>query len=165
MKKLFVASKNLAKVEATKNVFNDFEVVSVNLELNYSKQPKNVNETINGARLRAKSLPNGYRLGLEAGVDIIDNKCFLVNYGVLIDKDNNEYIAGGTQVPLPDIIKDEIYINNLELKDAMNKHFGKVEELGGTIEIITNGKVTRVDIFTHICCLLKGELERKIKNA
>ena len=165
MEKLFLASLNKAKVEATKQVFDNFCVVPIEVKLDIS-QPLSEEETILCAKKRASLLEGGYRLGLEAGVTKILDKCFLVNYGVLIDPEGNEYYAGGTYLELPKEIEEELYQNHLELKDAMIKHFGNVlKETGGAIEVLTKGEVSRVDIFTHITKLLKGELERKKDNA
>ena len=164
MNKLYLASLNKAKIEATKQVFSDFDVIPVKVEIS-SKQPLSEVETINCAKERLKKVKDGYRLGLEAGTTIINDKCFLVNYGVLIDKDDKVYIAGGSYLELPEKIREELYNNHLELKDAMHKHYGDVlTEQGGTIEFFTNGLVKRVDIFTHIGKILKGELERKEKH-
>ena len=165
MEKLFLASLNKAKIEATKKVFDNFCVVPVEVKLS-TAQPLSEEETILCAKKRASLLEGGYRLGLEAGVTKIFDKCFLVNYGVLIDPDGNEYYAGGSYLELPKAIEEELYQNHLELKDAMIKHYGDVlKETGGAIEILTKGEVSRVDIFTHIAKILKGELERKKDNA
>ena len=165
MEKLFVATSNQAKIIATKKVFNDFEVIPVTTKCDNAKQPLSEDETLMCAKRRALSLESGYRLGLEAGVTIIDDRCFLVNYGVLIDKDNNFYYAGGHYFPLPDVIRDELYNNKLELKEAMTKHYGDViSEAGGTIEFLTNGIVSRVDIFISIGDMLKGQMMKKQKE-
>lgn len=161
MEKIYLASLNKAKVIATKKVFDDFEIIPTEVHMTIL-QPLSEEDTFNCAKNRALSLPNGYRLGLEAGAAIICDKCFLVNCGVLIDQDNHEYYAAGSYIELPNIIKNELYQNHLELKDAMIKHYGDViKETGGAIEFLTNGELTRVDIFTHIGKLLKGQLERK----
>lgn len=165
MEKLFVATSNQAKIIATKKVFNDFEVIPVDVKCDNTKQPLSEEETLKCAKNRALSIDGGYRLGLEAGVTIIDGSYFLVNYGVLIDKDDNIYCAGGHYFPLPDVIGDELYHNKLELKEAMIKHYGDViSQTGGTIEFLTNGMVTRVDIFTGIGNMLKGQMMKKQKE-
>ena len=159
MCKIYLVTNNSAKIKAAKTVFNDYEIeiVSASAEI---KQPLSSEETIECAKSRVRNLKEGIRIGLEAGTTLIDGNCFLCNYGVLIDEDDNEYIAGGTFYPLPDAIKDDLYVSHMELKDAMKKHFGDVvTENGGTIEYLTKGNVTRVDIFIHICKLLKGEMK------
>ena len=164
MNKLYLASHNEAKLIAAKKAFSNFDVVSVSVDTDNVKQPLSEEETLECAKRRACAINNCYRLGLEAGVTLIGEKCFLVNYGVLIDSNNNEYYAGGSYVPLPDEVKNDLYKNKLELKDAIIKHYGNViNEQGGTIEYLTNKEVTRVDIFTHICMILKGLMEKEGK--
>lgn len=159
MCKIYLATNNSAKIKAVETAFSDYEIELVSIDTKI-KQPLSSEETIECAKFRAHAKSQGIRLGLEAGVTLINNKCFLCNYGVLVDNDGHEYIAGGTIYPLPDEIKDDLYQEKLELKDAMKKHFGDViTENGGTIEYLTNGNMTRVDIFIHICKLLKGEFE------
>ena len=116
IKKLYVGTKNKAKIEAVIEVFKNFEVVPMEGESGVSRQPLSEEETINGAKNRAKSLPAGYRLGLEAGVTKINGICFLINFGVLIDPEDNEYFAGGTYLPLPDFVSDRLYNSDVELK-------------------------------------------------
>ena len=165
MKRIYVASLNKAKLEAVRLVFNDFEVIPVEVHMDIS-QPLSDSETLICAQKRANMLEGEYRLGLEAGVTILNDKCFLVNYGVLIDSKGNEYIAGGSYFELPNVIREEIYQNNLVLKDAMIKHYKEeMKETGGTIEILTGGLVTRVDIFVNILKMLRGKLERNMKDA
>lgn len=159
MSKIYLATNNSAKINAAKTVFNDYEIDVISVETKI-KQPLSSEETIEGARFRAKSKKSGIRIGLEAGVTLIDERCYLCNYGVLLDENNHEYIAGGTIYPIPDEIKNDLYINKMELKDAIEKHYGNVlSENGGTIEYLTKGNISRVDIFIHICKLLKGQFE------
>lgn len=159
--KIYLFSTNIAKVEAVKTVFSDYAVEKIKVDLD-KKQPLSEAETIEMARERTKSRNDGIRIGLEAGVTKIGEKCFLCNFGVLIDEEGNEYVAGGSYFLLPDTISNELYLNHLELKDAIKKVYGKeVRELGGTIEFLTKGEVKRVDIFIHICKILKGLYDKK----
>lgn len=161
MNKLYVGTKNPAKISAVVEVFNDFEVMPVEGVSNVRSQPLSEEETIDGAYNRAKSLPSGYRLGLEAGVTIIKDICYLINFGVLIDPNDSVYYAGGTYLPLPNYVKDKLYNEKMELKDVMEEYFKveKINERGGAISIFTNNEVKRKDIFIHICKLLRGQLE------
>ena len=157
--KIYLFSTNRAKVEATKRVFSDYLVEEIKVDLDKT-QPLSEAETIEMAKKRAHSKDEGIRIGLEAGVTLIGDECFLCNFGVLIDEDDNEFVAGGSYFLLPREIKDELYLNHLELKEAIKKVYGEeVKELGGTIEFLTRGEVKRVDIFTHICKILKGLYE------
>lgn len=159
MNKIYCASLNPNKVNAVKKVFGNYLVYPVENK-NETKQPKSIEETIDLAYNRIKDINElGLKIGLEAGVSIIDNTCYLVNFGVLVDEDNNIYKAGGTFIPLPDIIKTKIYDENLELKDAIQE-LVKDKDINihtGTIGYLTNDLVTREDIFLEICKLLKGQ--------
>ena len=166
IKKLYVGTKNKAKIEAVIEVFKNFEVVPMEGESGVSRQPLSEEETINGAKNRAKSLPAGYRLGLEAGVTKINGICFLINFGVLIDPEDNEYFAGGTYLPLPDFVSDRLYNSDVELKEVMEEYTGimNINHFGGAISVFTNNQVQRKDIFIHICKLLYGQLQFKHIN-
>ena len=108
IKKAYIASTNQVKVNALKEVLSDFEVISIGVNSGVDSQPKSDEETIQGAINRAKALPNdGLRFGLEAGVTKQFGKLYLVNFGALIDKDNNIYTAGGTRIELPKVIEDK----------------------------------------------------------
>ena len=164
--KLYVGTKNKAKISAVIEVFKDFEVVAMEGESGVKSQPLSEEETITGAKNRALSLPLGYRLGLEAGVTKINGICFLINFGVLIDPDNNEYYAGGTYLPLPEFVSDRLYKKGIELKDVMEEYtkIANLNQQGGAISIFTNNLVQRKDIFTHICKLLYGQLQFSSKE-
>lgn len=170
VKKLYVGTKNKAKISAVLEVFKDFEVIPMEGESGVSRQPLSEEETINGAKNRAKSLPLGYRLGLEAGVTKINGICFLINFGVLIDPNDKEYFAGGTYLPLPDFVGEKLYSEDVELKEVMEEYTGimNINHFGGAISVFTNDQVQRKDIFIHICKLLYGQLQfnelERIKN-
>ena len=79
MKKVYVGSTNINKVQAVKNVFepHGFEVIGMEVDSGVSAQPKNDLETIIGAENRAKQLPSdGIRIGLEAGIEILKDGFF-----------------------------------------------------------------------------------------
>jgi len=163
--KVYVGSKNQVKVQAVKNILEPlgYAVISIDALSNVSNQPKTNKETLQGAFSRANSLPNdGLRIGLEAGVELIDDTLLLTNYGVLLDNDNC-YIAGGDVIKLPDIIKDAIFTEGLELSDAMGKYFLTldIKHKEGAISYFTNGRVKRVEIFERITKLLIGEWEKE----
>lgn len=160
--KVYVGSINNNKVNATKIVLEPFgyEVISKEVNSLVGAQPLNDEETIKGALNRAMALPNdGLRIGLEAGVSLLNDTLYLTNYGVLIDENDNEYFAGGTRIPLPDEIKELIINEKMELSDAMYKYFNTydIKHKNGAIGYFTNDLVTRIDIFSHIVKLLYGQ--------
>ena len=123
--KVYLGSKNIVKINATKEVLEQygFEVVGVDVDSKVSSQPKCDQETIEGAYNRAKALPkNSFRIGLEAGIEMLNGQMYLTNFGVLIDPNDNVYRAGGTRIVLPNeiaklILEDNgfgYFINSLE---------------------------------------------------
>lgn len=166
MNKLYVGTKNPAKISAVVEVFKDFEVIPLEGASSVRSQPLSEEETLDGAYNRAKALPSGYRLGLEAGVTIIKDICYLINFGVLIDPNDKVYYAGGTYLPLPNYVKDKLYNDGMELKDVMAEYFKleKINERGGAISVFTSDEVQRKDIFVHISKLLLGQLKFNEEN-
>lgn len=160
--KAYLGSKNIVKVIATKEVLSGFgyEVIDLEVDSMVSSQPKSDAETIKGAYNRAKSLPkDGLRIGLEAGVELLDNELYLTNFGVMIDENENVYKAGGTRITLPNEIKKKIFEDGYELSDAMNEYFNilDIKHKEGAIGYFTSNLVVRKDIFVHIVKLLYGQ--------
>ena len=160
--KAYLGSKNIVKINATKEILEPFgyEVIGVDVDSKVSAQPKSDLETINGAKNRALALPtDGIRIGLEAGIEMLDGDMYLTNFGVLIDLKGNVYKAGGTRIVLPKEIANLILVDKLELSDAMEKYFNTldIKHKNGAIGHFTNDLVVRCDIFTHIVKLLYGQ--------
>lgn len=166
--KAYIGSKNIVKIKATSEVLSSYgyEVTSFDVNSQVSAQPKSDEETIKGAKNRALALPkDGLRIGLEAGVETLNNTLYLTNWGVLITPDDEEIIAGGTRIPLPNDIKNLIE-QGYELSDAMELYFKTkdIKHKNGAIGYFTCDMVKRIDIFTHIVKLLYGEYLYKIKE-
>ena len=167
--KLYVGSINRVKVSAVVEALDDFDLNIIPFEATseVGPQPIGDEQTLQGAINRAKSLPtNGLRIGLEAGVTLLNNQLFLVNFGALIDEDGELYVAGGTRIPLPEHIKKLVLEDKLELADAMKQTY-KVEGIkhqNGAIGYFTNDLVKRKEIFIHITKLLYGQYLYKQKN-
>ncbi|MFA7436298.1 MAG: DUF84 family protein, partial [Bacilli bacterium] len=120
MTKCYLGSQNIVKLAAVEEVLSDYEVIGLKVDSGVGSQPLSDLETIRGALNRANALPkDGLRIGLEAGVEIHNNILFLVNWGVLIDTDDNIYYAGGTRIPMDSFIKDKLFIEKKELADVM----------------------------------------------
>ncbi len=160
--KVYLGSKNIVKINATKEVLEQygFEVVGVDVDSKVSSQPKCDQETIEGAYNRAKALPkNSFRIGLEAGIEMLKGQMYLTNFGVLIDPNDNVYRAGGTRIVLPNEIAKLILEDKMELSDAMETYFNTldIKHKEGAIGYFTNNLVVRKDIFVHIVKLLYGQ--------
>jgi inosine/xanthosine triphosphatase len=163
MPKCYLGSTNRVKVAATKQVLKQFEVVGLPVNSQVSAQPLSDLETIEGAKNRALALPkDGLRIGLEAGVQLHHDMLFLVNWGVLIDENHRCYYAGGTRIPLPEFMKEELLVKKIELADVMDSYMStaNIREKQGAIGVFTQNVVKRKDIFIHIVKLLYGQYLR-----
>lgn len=164
MNKCYLGSQNKVKLEAVKEVLKNYEIIGLKVNSLVSDQPLTDDETIKGALNRANSLPkDGLRVGLEAGVQLYNDILFLVNWGILIDENDNVYYAGGTRIPLPEFVKNKLLNEKMELADVMDEYM-KTQDLRskeGAIGVFTNSLVKRKDIFVHIMKLLYGQYLRK----
>ena len=161
--KIIIGSKNITKVTATKEVLEELghEVIGENVLSNVSNQPFSDKETIQGAKNRAlASLAKGGEIGigLEAGVEYLNEQLFLVNWGVLATAKGDIFYAGGTRIPLPSVIK-EVLESGVELSDAIDAYALKqdVRSKEGAIGILTSNFYNRKDNFIHIIKLLWGQ--------
>ncbi len=164
MIKCYLGSLNKVKLDAVKKVLLDYEVICLAVNSGVGDQPLSDSETMQGARNRALALPNdGLRIGLEAGVQLQDGILFLVNWGVLLDQKGNFYYAGGTRIPLPDFIKEELFNQGKELATVMDEYLNQkdIRSKEGAIGYFTCSVVRRIDIFVHIVKLLYGQYIRK----
>ena len=165
MNKIYCASLNPNKVKAVEEVFSDFLVIKTK-STNKIKQPKTIEETLELAKKRIDEIKDeGFKIGLEAGTFIMNDKCYLINFGILVDDIDNYYEAGGTIIPLPDLIKTKIYDEGLELKDAIQAYTTDkdINIHTGTIGLFTCDLMTRTDIFIEICKMLKGQYLKRRK--
>ncbi|MDD4212024.1 MAG: DUF84 family protein [Bacilli bacterium] len=164
MYKLFVGTQNRVKLDAVRLALKDmglvYEVVGLSTDSGVSSQPFSDKETIEGATNRAlKCGDQGLRMGLEAGVEYTNGHLFLVNWGVLIDHNQEHYMAGGTRIPLPKKVQIELEQKQDELATIMDRLY-KTEDIKhheGAIGLFTDGSVKRIDIFVHIVKLLMGQ--------
>ena len=167
MSKVYIGSINPVKLSAVKEVFHDYQVIAEKSDSYVGNQPKSDQITVQGAINRAKSLPSdGLRIGLEAGVEWFRNQWFLVNWGVLIDEEERVFYAGGTRIPIPEMIGKQLDSSNKELAELMDEYY-RVENIKhkqGAIGILTNNRIKRVDIFIHIALLLRGQYESHKHN-
>ncbi len=82
------------------NIMTEYEVEGVDVLSQVSDQPFSDAETVLGASHRAQgALAFGdIGIGLEAGVEYLNDQLFLVNWGVLKTKEGQTFYAGGTRL-------------------------------------------------------------------
>ncbi|WP_226036383.1 DUF84 family protein [Aquibacillus saliphilus] len=168
--KVFIGSKNPAKIKAVTNVFPHYEMKEVDVSSKVSLQPYSDEETLEGAINRAtecSSLAKGaLGIGLEGGVMELDTGMFLCNWGALVDESGELYVAGGARIPLPTAVKNQLDKGS-ELGEVMDDYtkMKEVRKREGAVGIFTNEMVSREEMFTHVLKLLKGQYEFHQKNA
>lgn len=156
-----VGSTNPVKVNAVIACFGE-EVEGISVPSGVREQPWGDEETIVGAKQRAKAaMEQGQAtigIGLEGGVQLIDNRLYLCNWGALVDKEGMEIVAGGAGLPLPEEIKEKMDMGE-ELGPVISA-FAKRSEVNkkeGAIGIFTNGAITRTHMYKQIVELLLGQ--------
>ncbi|MCT8137321.1 DUF84 family protein [Anaerobacillus sp. CMMVII] len=163
--KVAVGSTNPTKVKAVHNVVGDlFEVIPLKVPSDVSEQPFGDQETVTGALNRAKTCLEvceaDFAIGLEGGVAETEYGMLVINWGALVDRDGNEYIASGARAILPDevasLVRDGRTLG--EAMDLYTKRLG-VSKLEGAMGIITNSRINRDEMFSHVVKVLIGQYE------
>lgn len=169
--KVMIGSKNPAKYMAVQTALldmelNDCETIAKEVDSGVRNQPLTDKETIDGALHRARqalseSEDAEFAIGLEGGVVLDSAPTFTVmvcNWGALVTKDGEEFIAGGARIPLPDSFKGELLAGR-ELGDLMDEYCQRkdIRKHEGAVGIFSEGAVTRQQMFEHVSRLLVGQ--------
>jgi len=156
-----VGTENKAKNEAARavlgSVWPEATFVAVNAPSGISAMPMSVEETLRGARNRAHAAlglrPDAsYAVGLEGGVEDVYGTLFLGGWAVIVDRKGRIGEGASARVALPASISERLRrgdelgpLMQQLLKDEKNE----VRHTLGTHGILTHGRYTRVDEFTH----------------
>lgn len=157
-KKIIVGSKNQIKVEAVREILEDYPHLAGSIiseedtSSGVDDQPKSIEETVTGAINRAKNCFKDcdFSIGLESGLIIVPytkggymDVCICAIYD---GKDIHLGMSSGWEFPDPKIM-DSIVKEGLNMSEAVNKagitndvNIGSKE---GAIGILTKGRVTR----------------------
>lgn len=159
MVRVAIGSTNPVKIKAVKNVFQKaFKRVNfLNLEVDSSvpDQPFGDKEIIKGAISRAKKVREktgaNFGVGLEGGVIETDFGLMSSAWCAVVDKKGKVSLGGGMHFHIPEEVASKIR-NGEELGPIMDELTGKkeVKKHGGTIEILTNGLLTRTQAYTQL---------------
>lgn len=171
--RLAAGTTNQAKLQAIYNIFNDgANIIPCKVPSNVSEQPFSDEETIQGAINRAKNAiaetDADIGIGLEGGVNESLHGLMLCNWGALVIREFSEqpFIAGGARIVLPAYISQRLR-NGEELGPVMDD-FCQQENIRsheGAIGIFTDGQVNRVEMFTQVVKLLKGQFDYANKTS
>jgi inosine/xanthosine triphosphatase len=138
-----------------------FEVVGVAVDSGVGHTPANRTELMLGARQRAealarlarqKSAPWRYFVGLEGGLDVIDEgserRVLLESWAYVSDGRNGHYgRSGGVEVPAA--LAREVLDNGVELSVAIDRFAGAVgiRDAQGAWGVLSNGLISRTEAF------------------
>ncbi|SDI42361.1 inosine/xanthosine triphosphatase [Alteribacillus persepolensis] len=158
-----VGSKNKTKIKAVQEVFTSgqYDVVGYDVGSGVSDQPFSDAETKAGAIGRAKQsvqMDAFIGIGLEGGVEPMDDGLYLCNWGALVDQKGRVLTASGAKIGLPQEVADGLY-NGYELKTVMDAYTNKheVSHYEGAVGIFSNGLILREQMFSHVVRLLYGQ--------
>ncbi len=154
---IHVASKNPAKIDAVKEVIRDYdflkdaEVKCLDVSSGVSEQPKTLEETIDGAVIRARGAFTGsnYSFGIENGLMAVPHtKTGFMNFCTCAIYDGKGFSLGlSNAFEYPKEITRLIIEDGLNASDAAkkigltaHKYIGHTD---GIIGILTKGRLTR----------------------
>jgi len=154
--KIAVGSQNPVKIKAVETAFKtiwsdkEWEILSVDVSSGVSRQPMSDEESIKGARNRAKQaiekIGADYGVGIEGGLQKIGEHYFDCGWAVVLDKENNEGIGSTIRMIAPsrmiEMIKQGRELG--EVNDILfNKSNSKQAE--GHFGLMTNNAITRTN--------------------
>jgi inosine/xanthosine triphosphatase len=155
--KIIVGSKNPSKVEAVKEILNDYndfskaEVIGLEVSSGVDNQPKSLDETIKGAMNRAKAcfIDCDYSIGLESGLmKIPHTKTGYMDFTCCAIFDGKNVCLGlSSCFEYPKeitrlVLEEGIDINQAFIKKGLTKN-PKLGSAEGAIGFLTKGRVIR----------------------
>ncbi|UFT98142.1 DUF84 family protein [Radiobacillus kanasensis] len=164
VQKIFVGSKNPAKLLAVESVFTESTILPLDVPSLVSAQPLSDKETLEGAINRAKACAakeaGALGIGLEGGVMDFLDKLYICNWGALVDESGELYVAAGARFPLPQEFRQPLQ-DGKELGDIMDEYVNRknIRKKEGAVGIFTDGQITRDQMFSHVIQILKGQYQ------
>lgn len=155
--KINIGTKNPSKIDAVKDIINEYdfltgaEVLDFDVESGTSDQPKSMEETIRGAKNRAKNSFKDCSLsfGIESGLFAVkETKSGYMDFCVCAIYDGENYHLGFSSCfEFPKKVIDLVFSKGINISEAF-KELGLTdhEYIGhadGAIGILTKGKLTR----------------------
>lgn len=159
--KIVVGSTNKVKIGAVESVFRqyypDCVVVGVAIPSGVAEQPMSEQETIKGARSRAKGallsdMNADYGVGLEGGViEGAGGVMYSCAWACIASRDGKEGMGGGLYFELPKTVADGIRSGG-ELGPLMDQLTGEIDNKhkAGAIGVFTKGKLDRTEAYSHL---------------
>ncbi len=163
--RIVISSSNPVKIAASQAAFiamfpaADMEFISVNVASGVSEQPASDVESRLGATNRMNNAriaqPEAdFWVGLEGGLEWIDQEPFASAWMVVGDGSGKRGQARTTTLPLPPAVR-QLLLQGLELGDANDRVFATLhsKQAGGAFGLLTNGLMTRQSVYTEALIL------------
>jgi len=160
--KLAAVREALAAVGSTIDPHAVFRVVGMDVPSGVRHTPLTRDQTMAGARERAqalariareKRLPWQYFVGLEGGLDIVEQSgrswVFLENWAYVCDREGRESFGQSGAILLPEVLVNRVAEQGIELAEAIDEFAGQrgVRDAQGAWGVLTGNRVTRKDAF------------------
>jgi inosine/xanthosine triphosphatase len=173
---LNIGSKNHVKINALKEIISNYdflsnaEVIGIDSNSNVSDQPKTLEETILGAKNRARGafIDCDYSFGIEDGLmKVNDAKTGYMNVCVCAIFDGEKYHIGlSSAFEYPEEAIKLVFEEGLDINQAFYKigltDNPKVGSSDGAISILTKGRLVRKDCVKQALMMALIHLENKI---
>jgi inosine/xanthosine triphosphatase len=157
--KIVVASRNPVKIGAAKQAFETLypdatlEMIAVDVDSGAGDQPDSDEATRNGARTRGanarQAQPDAdFWVGMEGGVEIIDQQLMAFAWMSVLSRAGDISEARSATLPLPPAVK-KLLTAGMELGEANDRVFSTVnsKQGGGAFGLLTEGLYTRESIY------------------
>ena len=163
--RLAVGSKNPVKINSAKcgfeQMFADhtFAAEGFDVPSGVSDQPMSDAETLQGAtnragRVRELAPDADYAVGIEGGIDTIDDALFAYAWIVVIDSNGRVARGRSGSFALPPRVK-QIVDSGIELGHANDQVFREhnSKQSGGAVGSLTGGAISRQSLYEHAMVL------------
>lgn len=161
---IVVGSMNSVKLQAVMNAFAHTKVLGLESASGVPAQPIGHDQTRKGAENRAiVSWKNAktqgqfpqLAVGLEGGVEILRDECWLINWGALFDG-QELYFSSGPILKLPSSFI-EAFQAGLELAQIMQKFSHHFNIKQGAMGFFSDGLISRELMFRTLTLALRGQ--------
>jgi len=158
--KIAIGSTNPTKTRAVENVlrsvFEELEVVVLEVPSGISAQPIGDEETRRGALNRARAVLElteaKWGFGLEGGIVQTEYGVMTNAWCVIVERDGKIGVGGSANMLLPETVARRVIQDRRELGDAMDEYANTrdVKRGKGAIGILTGGLLDRQGAYEYI---------------
>ncbi|MGD9929164.1 MAG: inosine/xanthosine triphosphatase [Mangrovibacterium sp.] len=161
--KIVVASKNPVKMNAARNAFQlcfpeEIDVSGVQVSSDVADQPMSEEETLLGARNRARKaagsiLDGDFYVGIEGGIEMLSGRMFAFAW-IVVSDGRTEGEARTATFELPPEV-GRLVLGGMELGDADDQVFSRQnsKQQNGAVGLLSHDRVTRETLYQQAMVL------------